>query len=382
MWFSSPQTPRNYSLVTQSRLIPSLKIGYPRYSQFQWIILTSLWTNGTVDIHHWQSQPQQRPARNRSAFAHRGQKVVLNSKKTQACARWSWTQALCVITLQTRIPLSHRLHLLSMDPNFGDHGIYIYIYCIYGLHTRQISRPVLAWTKKHAVRLTRVLFQHVSIISANREHQVGIPVYPIQSCNNLLIPTGHPFSGWEFFLLNAATRECWATPLWSVQASCWPENGDLPPHCGHFYWETEVLNLDLGLLCFQTNPGGNEETRANTTIQKNCKECWLILVKVLRGLPGTAMLTKKFGLKKQKLGKSTNFDCNPRVRNPSWNWGPKQLPPPDDPWFLPEVLSLLATQQQWQWINTQVQHTGTLLLTPYGCLLWIFTLRQLPNMLQ
>lgn len=103
----------------------------PVYSQFQWIILTSLWTNGTVDIHHWQSQPQQRPARNRSAFAHRGQKVVLNSKKTQACARWSWTQALCVITLQTRIPLSHRLHLLSMDPNFGDHGIYIYIYTVY-----------------------------------------------------------------------------------------------------------------------------------------------------------------------------------------------------------------------------------------------------------
>ena len=48
MWFSSPQTPRNYSLVTQSRLIPSLKIGYPRYSQFQWIILTSLWTNGNI----------------------------------------------------------------------------------------------------------------------------------------------------------------------------------------------------------------------------------------------------------------------------------------------------------------------------------------------
>ena len=66
-----------------------------------------------VDIHHWQSQPQQRPARNRSAFAHRGQKVVLNSKKTPAFARWSWTQALCVITLQTRIPLSLYTYIID-----------------------------------------------------------------------------------------------------------------------------------------------------------------------------------------------------------------------------------------------------------------------------
>ena len=204
--------------------------------------------------------------------------------------------------------------------------------------------------------MTRVLFQHVSIISANREHQVGIPVYPIQSYLGIIY----------WFLLDTQ---------YQVENSF----SETPKRRGFFLsdptlirpgfvltWETEVLNLHLGLLWFQTNPGGNEETRANTTIQKNCKECWLILVKVLRGLPGTAMLTKKFGLKKQ-MGKSTNFDCNPRVRNPPWNWGPKQLPPPG--W--PLVLARSAFPSCHAATVAMDQHPGTTPWYPSVNSLWM-----------
>ena len=68
-----------------------------------------------------------------------------------------------------------------MDPNFGDHGMYIYIHILYIWFAYKTNfTTCVSLEKKHAVRLTRVLFQHVSRISANREHQVGIPVYPIQ----------------------------------------------------------------------------------------------------------------------------------------------------------------------------------------------------------
>ena len=84
---------------------------------------------------------------------------------------------------------------------------------------------------------------------------------------------------------------------------------------------------------------------------------------------------------KETDGEIDQFRLQSTSEEPTMKLRSQTTTPPDDPWFLPEVLSLLATQQQWQWINTQVQHPGTLLLTPYGCL-WIFIPRQLPNMLQ